>query len=140
MNFMAFFRLRGSIVAKQNFLQFRKGDILAIVMVALLAAIVAVCFIPKDSSLPVQAEIYQEGELLKTVALDEDTSFAVIGKYTNVITVKNGRIAITASDCPGEDCVHSGAIRSSGRSIVCLPNGVEVRVVNAQSDVDFVVG
>ena len=62
------------------------------------------------------------------------------GEYKNVITVSEGAISITASDCPGEDCVHSGAIRTSGRSIVCLPNEVEVRVVNAASDVDFVVG
>ena len=64
----------------------------------------------------------------------------ITGTYSNTITVEEGKIAITASDCPGEDCVHSGAIHTSGRSIVCLPNGVEVRVVSAQSDVDFVVG
>ena len=67
-------------------------------------------------------------------------SFEVTGKYTNLIIVENGSIAITASDCPGEDCVHSGAITAPGRSIVCLPNGVEVRVVGQSADVDFVVG
>lgn len=127
-------------MVKQESLRFRKGDVLAIAAVVLLAVFVAVCFIPKDSSLPVQAEVYQDGVLLKTVPLDRDTSFEVTGKYINRITVENGQIAITASDCPGEDCVHSGAIRSSGRSVVCLPNAVEVRVVNAASDVDFVVG
>ena len=127
-------------MAKQESLQFRKGDILAIAAVVLLAAFVAVCFIPKNSDLPVQAEVYLEGELVKTVPLDQDTSFEITGKYKNLIAVENGKIAITASDCPGEDCVHSGAISASGRSVVCLPNGVEVRVVNAVSDVDFVVG
>ena len=78
--------------------------------------------------------------MIKTLSLDTDTSFEITGKYTNVITVQDGNIAITSSDCPGEDCVHSGAISSTGRSIVCLPNEVEVRVVNAASDVDFVVG
>ena len=125
---------------KQEYLQFHKGDILAIAMVVILAVLVAVCFLPKDSSDAVVAEVYQDGELLRTLSLEENTSFAVTGTYTNTITVENGKIAITASDCPGEDCVHSGAIHTSGRSIVCLPNGVEVRVVSAQSDVDFVVG
>ena len=125
---------------KQEHLRFRKGDILAIAAVVLLAVIVAVCFLPKDSGQPAQAEVYLEGELLKTVPLNQDTVFEVAGKYTNLITVKDGEIAITASDCPGEDCVHSGAIHTSGRSVVCLPNAVEVRVVNAASDVDFVVG
>ena len=113
---------------------------LAIALVVILAVSVAVCFLPKNTAAPVQAEIYQDGNLLKTVSLEEETSFAVTGKYTNTITVEDGRIAITASDCPGEDCVHSGGIHTTGRSIVCLPNGVEVRVVNAASDVDFVVG
>lgn len=127
-------------MAKQEFLRFRKGDFLAIAIVAVLAVLVALCFLPKGSDSPVQAQIYQSGDLIMTVPLEEDASFTITGKYTNVITVADGRIAVSASDCPGEDCVHSGAIHSSGRSIVCLPNSVEIRVVNAQSDVDFVVG
>ena len=125
---------------KQEHLRFRKGDLLAIALVVILAVSVAVCFIPRNNEMPVQAEIYRDGKLVKTVSLDEEITFEVMGKYTNVITVSNGSIAITASDCPGEDCVHSGSIHTSGRSVVCLPNGVEVRVVNAASDVDFVVG
>jgi hypothetical protein len=84
--------------------------------------------------------VYLEGELVKTLSLDEDTCFTISGAYTNEITVKDGQIAITASDCPGEDCVHSGAIKATGRSIVCLPNELEVRVISGASDVDFVVG
>ena len=125
---------------KQEHLRFRKGDLLAIGLVVILAVSVAICFLPKNTAAPVQAEIYRDGKLVKTVSLEEETVFEVTGKYANTITVENGSIAITDSDCPGEDCVHSGAIRTSGRSIVCLPNAVEVRVVNAASDVDFVVG
>ena len=125
---------------KQAYLRFRKGDVLAVVLVALLAVLVAVCFIPRNSSAPVVAEIYQAGKLLKTLPLDQDATLEISGMYTNTVSVKNGQIAITASDCPGEDCVHSGAIHSSGRSLVCLPNEVEVRVVAQTSDVDFVVG
>lgn len=125
---------------KPEHLRFRKGDLLAIALVAFLAMFVILCFLPRRGAQGVRAQIYQNGELVKTLSLEEETSFEVGGKYTNVITVENGRIAITASDCPGEDCVHSGAIQTSGRSIVCLPNAVEVRVVAQTSDVDFVVG
>ena len=127
-------------MAKQEHLRFRKGDFFAVALVVILAAAVAVCYLPKGQTGTASAEIYQNGELVRTVSLDTDLSFALTGKYTNTVTVENGSIAITASDCPGEDCVHSGAIHTSGRSIVCLPNEVEVRVVNARSDVDFVVG
>ena len=113
---------------------------MAIAMVLLLAVLVAVSYLPKNSTGPVTAEVYQEGTLVKTLSLETDTSFEIVGRYTNVITVSDGRIAITASDCPGEDCVHSGPIKATGRSIVCLPNEVEVRVVSGTADVDFVVG
>lgn len=125
---------------KREHLRFAKGDFLAIAAVIILAVLVAACYLPKDTNGAVMAQIYQSGELIKTVSLSEDTSFEVTGKYTNVVTVHEGAISITESDCPGEDCVHSGAIHASGRSIVCLPNEVEVRIVNSQSDVDFVVG
>ena len=105
-----------------------------------MAVAVAVCYLPKSGSETVLAEIYQDGSLIKTLSLETDAAIEIVGKYTNIVTVKHGTIAITASDCPGEDCVHSGAIHSAGRSIVCLPNAVEVRVVSQTSDVDFVVG
>ena len=127
-------------MAKPEYLRFRKGDVLAIVAVAVLAVIVAVSYLPSGDAETVQAQIYQSGELVETLSLDEEQTLEITGKYTNVITVQDGAISISFSDCPGEDCVHSGAIRSTGRSIVCLPNEVEVRVVNAESDVDFVVG
>ena len=127
-------------MTKQTYFHFRKGDVLAMALVVILAVCVAACFIPQGSSSPRQAQIYKDGELVTSLSLSEDTTFEVSGKYTNQITVSDGKIAITGSDCPGEDCVHSGAIDTSGRSIVCLPNGVEVRVVNQTADVDFVVG
>ena len=125
---------------KQKHLRFCKGDILAIAIVILLAVCVALCFLPGQQRGAAVAEIYQNGTLLRTLSLAEDTSFEIAGKYTNTVTVSGGKIAITASDCPGEDCVHSGPIHTSGRSVVCLPNAVEVRITTQTSDVDFVVG
>lgn len=123
----------------QNSLRFQKGDIFAIALVVALAVITVFCFLPKESESCV-AEIYQAGERIETLDLREDQTVLVTGKYHNTVTVSGGKVSITASDCPGEDCVHSGAIDAPGRSIVCLPNAVEVRVVGAASDVDFVVG
>ena len=127
-------------MTKQEYLRFCKGDLLAIAAVVLLAIIVAVSFIPKTGGGTVEAEIYQDGKRIKTLSLEEETTFEISGKYTNRITVQNGEIFFVSSDCPGEDCVHSGAIHSAGRSLVCLPNGVEIRIITQNSDVDFVVG
>ena len=120
-------------------LRFQKGDVAAIAGIALLAVLVFVLFLPKGNSPAACAEIYQNGKLVKTVQLAEDQEFTVTGAYTNTVTVRDGKIAVTQSDCPGEDCVRCGWISGTGRSIVCLPNGLELRVVG-NTDVDFVVG
>ena len=121
-------------------LGFRIGDVLAIALVITLAAAVFLCFLPENNNTPTAVEIYQDGKLIRTLSLEEDVEFLVDGEYHNTVTIRHGKVAITDSDCPGEDCVACGWASGSGRSIVCLPNGVEIRVVSDSGDVDFVVG
>ncbi len=121
-------------------LQFQKGDFLAIGLVVLLAVSVALAFLPGGAAAPAAVEIYHNGQLVKTLSLSSEETFVLESTYTNVIAVSGGKASITQSDCPGMDCVHSGAISASGRSLVCLPNGVEVRIVGKSDGVDFVVG
>lgn len=121
-------------------LQFQRGDgwvIAAVLAVALgVFAFFASAGAGEESA---QLMVYQNGSLIRRFPLEENIVFQIDGPYHNVITIRDGRAAITASDCPGEDCVHSGWVDAPGRSIVCLPNRVELRVRVAQ-DVDFAVG
>lgn len=119
---------------------FKIGDLFAIGAVLLLAAVSFLSFLPRQGDGKPVARIYQNAKLLMTVPLDQPQQFSVEGEYCNTVRVEDGAIAIVASDCPGQDCVHSGSIHAPGRSLVCLPNGLEIRVVSGQSDVDFVVG
>ena len=121
-------------------LRFRKGDWLAVAIVAVLAVALILCFLPEESTSANYAEIYLDGQLINTVPLAENATYTVEDEYCSEITVKDGSICFSAATCPGQDCVHSGSISSSGRSLVCLPNRVEIRIVSAQTDVDFVVG
>ena len=79
------------------------------------------------------------------MSLEEDRVFYVDGAYRNEVTVQNGTVRVSHSNCPGTDCVFMQPISSPGRTLVCLPNRVEIRVVNADGtaqsddDVDFVV-
>lgn len=120
-------------------LEFCKYDFLAIGTVAAIAILVSVIFWTsvgaEEGSM---LSVYQEGALIKEFSLDSDVEFVIEGDYKNVITIKDGKAAITESDCPGTDCVHSGWIHEAGRSIVCLPNRVELRI-EGTSEVDFVV-
>ena len=117
--------------------RFSKWDILPVAGVVLLAVAVFLLFLPTGTA-AARVEIYQNGQLLTTLPLDTDASYTVTGAYTNTITVKDGQVAVTQSDCPGGDCMACGWSHSAGKPIVCLPNALEVRVV-AEGDVDMIV-
>ena len=68
----------------------------------------------------------------KTVAID--------GDYHLEIQVDSGGVCVTRSDCPGQDCVHTGRITRSGQSIVCLPEQVVIQLTGGTSDADVVLG
>ena len=121
-------------------LRFQKWDIAVIFVVVLLAVLVFSFFFFSETSEGAYAEIYRDGQRIKTLSLSENQTYVVDGRYSNTITVRDGKIAVTASDCPGGDCVSCGWISGAGRSIICLPNGLEIRVVGGSGDVDFVVG
>ena len=105
----------------------------AVVLVAL--ALLLLPLLKKAEAVTVQ--IRQDGRLLYELPLDRDTTVTVGGDYENTIVIQGGAVSVTHATCPGEDCVRSGAIRDAGRSIVCLPNRVEIRIVGA-AEVDVV--
>ena len=86
-----------------------------------------------------QAEIWSEGKLLYTVDLTVDQEKTVTTeKGTNVITVKDGKIAVTQATCPDGYCMRRGYC-NSGAQIVCLPNRLVIRFTGKQT-VDAIVG
>ena len=62
--------------------------------------------------------------------------------YTLRVTFTEGSAQVTASDCPTQDCVHTGAITRSGQSIVCLPARliVELEGTGDTDGPDVVIG
>lgn len=62
--------------------------------------------------------------------------------YTLNIILTDKEVWVEESDCPTQDCVHTGHISRSGQSIVCLPARVTVRLVGGtgEPDVDAVIG
>ncbi|MDE7362681.1 MAG: NusG domain II-containing protein [Oscillospiraceae bacterium] len=83
------------------------------------------------------AEIYLDGELLKTVPLSEECEFTVeCAEGYNVVTVRGGAVSVTEADCPDKVCVRTGAVSGGAVPIVCLPHRLEIRVVNGTESID----
>lgn len=49
--------------------------------------------------------------------------------HTNEITIKNGYVQMTFSDCHNQNCVHQGPIKDTSQTVVCLPNKVTITIL-----------
>ena len=122
-------------------LTFCKGDGVVIFFVIMIAIFIGVLFMMKTGNdRGTTVCVYQDGIKIRELPLWEDTEILIQNSYTNKLAVKDEKAAIVESDCPGMDCVHSGWIGGKGRSLVCLPNRVEIRIEGeTDSEVDFIV-
>ena len=113
--------------------------------IILFAAVLLICvcisipmFLPGEAA--THAEIISDGTLLQTLDLRIDREFQVSvgGVGYNLLTVKDGKIAVTEASCPDHYCMHRGYC-NGGTDIVCLPNRLVIRFVGEQT-IDAVVG
>ncbi len=86
------------------------------------------------------ARISSGGKVVKTVNLRENQQFTITSENggTNIITVRDGRIAVTDATCPDHYCMKRGFC-ASGTDIVCLPNKLVIHFLGAQT-VDAAAG
>ena len=127
----------------QHELKFNRFDALVALIIALLAVVTALWFyLPRSQSGQLTVVISVAGEETRRVPLSDFTETTVTGGgYTLRVSTRDGGVAVTDSDCPTQDCVHTGVITRAGQSIVCLPAQVVVHLEGAASDApDVIVG
>ena len=110
--------------------------LLALVLAASLGLSV---FLMADGTPATRAEI-RSGDTRITVVLAEDQEFTLQspdGGF-NTVTVRDGKIAVTAADCPDRYCVKQGFC-NSGVDIVCLPHGLVIHFLDDHG-IDGAVG
>ena len=74
-------------------------------------------------------------------ALTGAVSFDVPGAaYPITVEAEQGRVRVSHSACPSQDCVHTGWVSRSGGQIICLPNRLVVTVTGGGADADAVTG
>ena len=89
------------------------------------------------------ANVYQNGVLLYSIELDgvpAPYTLTVEGAVTNVIYVEPGRIRVGESSCPDQVCVHQGWISNGVVPVVCLPNGLVIRIEGGTGEFDAMAG
>lgn len=123
----------------------RVWDALVVAAVAALAIAFAVVFWSGRGGGNLTAVISVDGEEQARVdlsALTEPEERELhAGGYTLHLELSSEGARMISSDCPTQDCVHTGTITRSGQSIVCLPARVSVVLTGGEdSGVDAVIG
>lgn len=107
--------------------------IISAVLIFLTMASLLYLLFPHSESDGYIAEIYQEGELLFSIPLNnisENQTFTIENKTggRNEIQVCHGSIGIVSANCPDRLCVHQGFISDSKLPITCLPNRLVIQL------------
>ena len=117
----------------------------ALVALAVLAAAAAILFAfrPKSGNF-LTARIVLDNELVAELplsALTQPVTLQVPGaRYPITVEAENGRVRVSHSECPSQDCVHTGWVSRSGGQIICLPNRLVIIVTGGGADADAVTG
>ena len=119
-----------------------KWDALVVLAVLLLAlGLAARPFLEARTADALTVVISIDGETVERVPLEnyQGGSYESRG-YTVRVAAEDGAVRVAESDCPNQDCVHTGAISRAGQSIVCLPARVAVTLEGASAGYDVIVG
>ncbi len=118
-------------------------DGLVAALVLVLAVGTAVLFYGNlDHGDQLTAVITHRGETVENVvlaSLQEEKIIHIDGQYHLTIALHPDGVQVTQSDCPGQDCLHTGTIRRGGQSIICLPEQVVIRLEGSGGP-DLVLG
>lgn len=122
----------------------KKGDIILIIGI-IVFSISSIFYIKNflitdtDNSL---ASIQVNGKEVETIDLNnfEGTMEFETEYGFNIISVEDGKIRISKSDCPDQICVLQGNVHKSGETIVCLPNKfvIEIKGDNSENEIDTI--
>ena len=125
-------------------LKFNRYDAVVAVVVALLAVAAALWFcLPRTQTGDLTVVISVGGqETQRTGLKDFAPTILSHNGYTLTVAADGDSVWVSDSDCPTQDCVHTGHIRRGGQSIVCLPAQVVVHLEGAASPdaPDVIVG
>lgn len=114
----------------------KKADI--ILAVALIIVGLAMSYILSFGQATGQQLIVScDGEKFGSYSLFEDKEIVIDRDgHINKVTIKNGVVSMSFSDCHGQDCVHQGEISLSGETIICLPNKVVLEISGGDTKYD----
>lgn len=120
----------------------KRADILLIILLLSISLLPLLC-LPEQKTDRVYAEITQDGQLVRRIALSGHTGRDTFTQTTpdghhNTIVVDEGTIAVQSADCPDKRCIQQGTARHPGDVIACLPHKLLIEVKGSQADTGLI--
>lgn len=117
-------------------------DALVALVVLLAAAALFVHQLPQAADGALTLTVTSDGVVLASAPLDsmQGEHRYKSGGCTLTLLVEGESVRVVSSDCPNQDCVHTGAIARAGQSIVCLPARLSVTLSGADAPYDLIAG
>ena len=117
---------------------FKKTDVFFVAFLVVSILTLYIITLPKNNGS--YAEIYKGNELVKVMYLNTDSEFVYQfdEDHKNVITVKDGKIFVTESDCNDKICLHYHPSNKAGSTIVCLPHSLFI-IIKGDDQLDGVI-
>lgn len=112
---------------------FERNDLLIIIAVCVVTIVLLIPHFIGSNTL--EAEIAVDGEIIKTINLNDVNGFYEFTTDTEpsvTITAEKGKIRVSDAECPDKLCVNFGWLDSDGDMAVCLPAKVTVSVKGAK--------
>ena len=116
-----------------------RNDIILIASLLLVAVISLVCVLSSRQKNNNYAKVYVQNELALTIDLSKNTEnpYPVHGLNGDLeVSVKDGAIAVTKSNCPHQDCVNMGYVSVSNKPIICTYNQVYI-IIEGKANYDL---
>lgn len=128
-----------------NIRMFKKGDVLLIAAISVLA----VLFFGWNTygarfsaNQQLTAVIKHDGQVIQHINLSSvNTTETLTFNYEGirqVIVAEKGRIRFSESDCPDKICVKTGWLNKPGDKAVCMPSKVVITIVGENNKVDSI--
>lgn len=116
-----------------------RNDIILVLGLLLAAGIGWLAFFPAKGG--AWAVVEENGREIGRYSLFEDREVRLeSGEGYNLLTISNGRAAVTEADCGDHTCVNTGWIARQGESVICLPHRLVIHIEGgAAPAVDAVV-
>ncbi len=116
----------------------RPGD--AAVIAAVLLCAVLMIFVHVENTQSDTVTVRTETDVFRYPLPQKGSYTFHSAGYTLTLTLSGNEVYVSASDCPGGDCMHTGVIRKSGQSIVCMPARTVITLAGEEaSDADWIL-